>query len=85
MYKQDEMTTLHTAADCKTTAETAPDEQQTMAVAFQINNAANCGETSVEFLQTLRPNVQAQLESKGYSLRQSGGADPKSSVVISWK
>ncbi len=56
-----------------------------MAVAFQINNAANCGETSVEFLQTLRPNVQSQLESKGYTLRQSGGADPKSSVVISWK
>lgn len=85
MYKQDEMTTLHSAADCKTTAESAADEQQTMAVAFQINNAANCGETSVEFLQVLRPAVEQQLESKGYSLRQSGGADPKSSVIISWK
>lgn len=85
MYNKDEMTTLHSASECKTTAEQAPDAQQLMSVAYQINNAANCGETSVEFLQVLRPAVQNELTSKGYSLRQSGGADPKSSVTISWK
>lgn len=85
MYNRDEMTTIHPAADCKQVAEAAPDEQQRGAVAFAINNAANCGELSVEFLQPLRPAVEGELTSNGYSIRNSGGAVPTSSVVISWK
>ena len=85
MFEKDDMTTLHPASESKQVAESAPDAQQLNAVAYQINNAANCGETSVEFLQTLRPAVQSELESKGYSLRLCGGADKDSSVVISWQ
>ena len=85
MFNPDEMTTIHTAAQCATTAASAADDQQKKAVAYQINNAANCGETSCEFLQVLRKAVQSELSSKGYKLRPSGGADPNSSVVISWE
>ena len=84
MYDQDEMTTLHSASDCRTTAEGAPDAQQLAAVAYLINSASNCGETCVTFQQRIRPAVQAQLESNGYKTKYSGVADKTSSVIISW-
>lgn len=85
MFERDDMTTLHQASECKATAEEAPDAQQLKAVAFAINNAANCGELSVEFAQVLRPNVKSELEGKGYTTRYVGGAYPDHPVVISWK
>ena len=84
MFPRDEMTTLHTADECKGVASEAAEDQQLAEVAYLINNAANTGETTARYLQKLLPEVKAELESKGYSLRNSGGADPDSSVDISW-
>lgn len=85
MFNPDEMTVIHTAAQCATTAASAAADQQKKAVAYQINSAANCGETSCEFLQPLLPEVKSALTTKGYKLRQSGIANPDSSVVITWE
>lgn len=85
MFERDDMTTLHQASECKTTAEEAPDVQQKNAVAFAINSAANCGELTVEFSQPLRPNVQAEVESKGYTVTPRGGAYSDHPIIISWK
>ena len=84
MFPKDEMTVLHTAEECKTVAEEAAEVHQLAEVAYSINTAANTGETTTRYLQKLLPAIKSQLESKGYTLRQSGGADPDSSVDISW-
>lgn len=84
MFPKDEMTVLHTAAECTTVANNALKDQQLAEVAHLINNAANTGETTARYLQQLLPEVKSELESNGYSLRLSGGADPDSSVDISW-
>ncbi len=85
MFNPNEMTIIHTSTECYNTAKAAEDDQQKKAVAYQINQAANCGEVRCEFLQELRPAVQGELTSKGYKLSLSGKADPKSSVIISWE
>lgn len=82
---RDDMTTLHPASECAQVASTAEDDIQLSAVAYLINNAANTGLYKAEFLQKLRPAVKEQLESNGYKLRYSGGADPESSVEIMWE
>ena len=83
--ERDDMNKLHSASECAEVAAVAEDEIQLSAVAYLINNAANTGLYKAEFLQKLRPAVKEQLESKGYTLRFSGGADPESSVEILWK
>ena len=82
---KDDMTTLRTATESKTTAETALYDVQLQAVAYQINNAANCGELRVIFQEILRDDVREELESKGYELKDAGIADAERGTVISWK
>lgn len=84
MYDRDEMTTLHSAADCKSTAEQAPYNQQLAAVAYLINNAANCGDTIVTCQQRLLPEVKAQLLSNGYVIENAGVATKDLPIRISW-
>ena len=84
MYDTDEMTTLHTAAECREVAELADVNRQVMAVAYAINNAANCGETRVEFVEPLLPAVSSELESNGYVMQRAGGAYEDKPTIISW-
>lgn len=80
---KDHMTTLRTAAESKTTADTALDDTQVEAVAYAINSAANCGEYKVTFQEVLRENVKTQLDGKGYDLKTASQLDR--GTIISWK
>lgn len=85
MFAQEDLTTLHPASECKTTAESAEYTQQLRAVAYSINSAANCGEFMTEFQTRLRDDVKSDLESNGYTIINNGRAVEDQPVVISWK
>lgn len=69
LVKHDEMTILRPASASASTAETAEDDIQLASVAYLINQAANTGSYEAVFQDTLRPNVKAQLESNGYTIK----------------
>ena len=81
---RDQMTTLRPAADAYQTSLTAEDEIQLEAVAYAINNASNTGEVRVVFQTPLRPNVESQLKSNGYTIRLIGIAELERQTLISW-
>ena len=80
---KDHMTTLYPASDSKTTATTALDDIQLEAVAYAINNAANCGQLNVLFQEPLRDNTISELTSKNYEMQAAGGTER--GTIISWK
>lgn len=83
LVEKDEMTTLRPAADSKATAETAEHDIQIKAVAYAINQAANCGQDSIVFQEIIRKDVADELVSKGYALRQVPPTER--GTLISWK
>lgn len=87
LVTKDEMTTLRSAADSRSTAETALKDIQLMAVAYAINNAANTGELEVLFQEKLVDGIKDELESKGYTVRfvNNNSYDMEYHTLISWK
>ena len=66
--KPEDMTTLQTAATVKATASTALSELEEMSVAHLINEAANCGQTSVVCSRPISAALRTKLEGQGYTL-----------------
>lgn len=85
LVEKDEMTTLRSASDSKTTAQSALDDIQLKAVAYAINSAANCGELRVVFQEVLRQTVKDALISNGYTVEAAGIADKERGTIINWK
>lgn len=86
LVNKDEMTALRPASEARSTAQTAEDEIQLMAVAFAINQASNTGEYRVEFQEQLRDAVKSELESNGYKIIFLGDVYNKERhAIISWK
>lgn len=85
MYNKDEMTTLHSAYDCKSVADSAEYEHEIEALAFCINNAANTGEYKATYLSPISDAAMQELTDKGYQVTYNGGADKESSILISWR
>lgn len=85
LVDKDHMTILRPASEAKSTAETAEDDIQLMALAHAINSASNCGEYRTVFQENIRAKNKEELESKGYTLRAAGIADSERGTIISWK
>lgn len=83
LVDKDDMIKLRTAAESRETAQTAEHDIQIKAVAYAINNAANCGQNSIIFQELLRKDVASELNSKGYHLEYVPETDR--GVLISWK
>ena len=83
LVEKDDMTTLRSAADSRATAETAEHDIQVKAVAYAINNAANCGQDRIIFQEILRPDVASDLVSNGYVLTRV--PETERGTLISWK
>jgi hypothetical protein len=79
------MTTLIPASDAKTVAETAAKDLEEMQVAHLINEAANCGQTSVVYARPISAVLKTKLTGLGYTfttptpIAKSGDA-----TVIHW-
>lgn len=82
---RDHMTELRSAADSKTTAQTAEKDSQLKAVAYAINEAANTGAFTTVFKGVLLDEVKTQLESEGYELKPYTAIISENSTVISWE
>lgn len=87
LVKKDEMTILRPASECVTTAQTAEDDIQLAAAAYAINEASNTGLYEVIFQDKLRPNVKAELESKGYTIKfvDNNAYDMQHHALIIWR
>ena len=87
LVTKDEMTTLRSAADSRSTAETALKDIQLMAVAYAINNAANTGELEVLFQEKLIDDIKEELENNGYTVRfvNNNSYQKEHHALISWK
>ena len=84
MITRENMTTLISAADAKTTADTAFEEHNEMAVAAAINGQANLGEYDCLYQSYMSDALIAKLKAKGYTvayLPNSVGLQ----YEISWK
>lgn len=68
LVNKEDMTKLRPASEARSTAETAEDEIQLMAVAYAINNASNTGQYKVQFQEQLRDATKSALESNGYRI-----------------
>jgi len=83
LVDKDDMIKLRTAEESRATAQTAEHDIQIKAVAYAINNAANCGQDNIIFQEILRQDVASELKSKGYEL--SYVPETERGVLISWK
>ncbi len=85
LVDKNDMTTLRPASDSKATAETAEQDIQLKALAYAINNAANCGQTNVIFQERILDANIAELKSKGYTIRQDRFvSSTERSTLIEW-
>ena len=85
LVDKDEMTTLRTAAESKATAETAEKDIQLKAIAYAINNAANCGQSNVIFQERIMDENIEELEGKGYTVRRDRlVSSTERSTLIDW-
>lgn len=81
-----ELAVLKSASEVKTVAETAPLEAEKMAVAKNINNAANTGAKRISWSNTLSADMKSTLEGQGYTVTQEEkAADPEKWWIISWE
>ena len=79
------MTTLRPASDSRATAQTAEQDIQLKALAYAINNAANCGQTNVIFQEKILDVNIDELKSKGYKIRQDRFvSSTERSTLIEW-
>lgn len=87
LVPKDEMTTLRSASDSRTTAQTAEKDIQIQAIAYAINTAANTGLTETLFQSQLVDGVKEELESKGYTVRfvNNNSMQKEHHALISWR
>lgn len=84
MITRENMTTLISASEAKTTADTAFEEHNEMAVAAAINGQANLGEYDCLYQSYMSDALITKLKGKGYTvakLPNSAGLQ----YLISWK
>ncbi len=62
-----DMTTLIQASEAKTVAATAAEDLEEMHVAHLINEAANCGQTSVTCVGPISSVLKTKLDGMGYT------------------
>lgn len=87
LIKKEAITELLSAADVRAVAESALAEHEKMSVAALINEAANCGETSVVCDRYLSDAMKSELKSQGYTVIHPDQAyqDTMPISIISWE
>lgn len=83
----EDMTTLYAASTVKTTSDTAADDLEKMQVAHCINEAANCGQTSVVYCRPISDTLKDTLVNQmGYTLTEPAPiAKHGDEYIISWE
>lgn len=83
----DNISTLLAASAVKAVAEGAPLDAEKMAVAKQINTAANTGQMKVLYNHKMSEDLITYLEGQGYTVKQIPAtftANPEYQYIISW-
>lgn len=82
----DELQQLKSASEVKTVASTAEADQQEQAIAYRINNAANCGQYETTYVGPIIDSVKTKLQSKGYTIKYDIARVNEEDIAhITWK
>ena len=81
----EDMTTLFSASDSKSTASSAALDLERMQIAHCINEAANCGEYSATYARPISSEMLQELEDENYEVTSPAPiAKPGDVSIISW-
>ena len=81
----EDMTTLISAAQAKSVADTAAVELEEMQIAHCINEAANTGETEAYYSKPISETMLTKLDTEGYTIKPPAPiAKPGDVTIISW-
>ena len=70
LIAQKDMTTLYSASEVRTVADSAVDDINLSRIAAKINEAANTGETKIHWMDKIEKTVLETLKSKGYTVEK---------------
>ena len=81
----EDMTTLISAAQAKSVADTAVVELEEMQIAHCINEAANTGSTEAYYAKPISETLLTKLDTEGYTIKAPAPiAKPGDVTIISW-
>nr|DAK99499.1 MAG TPA: hypothetical protein [Caudoviricetes sp.] len=85
LIPREELTTLKSASEVRSVAESAYEIHEEMSIAHDINTAANSGEKSVAVVRKLSESIISKLKSNGYTITDASENYPEPyCFVISW-
>lgn len=85
LIPREELTTLKSASEVRSVAESAYEIHEEMSIAHDINTAANSGEKSVAVVRKLSESIISKLKANGYKITDASENYPEPyCLVISW-
>lgn len=85
LIPREELTTLKSASEVRSVAESAYEIHEEMSIAHDINTAANSGEKSVTVVRKLSESILSKLKASGYTIKDASENYPEPyCFVISW-
>lgn len=85
LIPREELTTLKSASEVRSVAESAYEIHEEMSIAHDINTAANSGEKSVAVVRKLSESIVSKLKADGYTITDASENYPEPyCYVISW-
>lgn len=85
LIPREELTTLKSASEVRSVAESAYEIHEEMSIAHDINTAANSGEKSVAVVRKLSERIISKLKANGYTITDASENYPEPyCFVISW-
>lgn len=85
LIPREELTTLKSASEVRSVAESAYEIHEEMSIAHEINTAANSGEKSVAVVRKLSESIISKLKANGYTITDASENYPEPyCFVISW-
>lgn len=85
LIPREELTTLKSASEVRSVAESAYQIHEEMSIAHDINTAANSGEKSVAVVRKLSESIVSKLKANGYTITDASENYPEPyCFVISW-
>lgn len=85
LIPREELTTLKSASEVRSVAESAYEIHEEMSIAHDINTAANSGEKSVAVVRKLSESIISKLKANGYTITDASENYPQPyCFVISW-
>lgn len=85
LIPREELTTLKSASEVRSVAESAYEIHEEMSIAHDINTEANSGEKSVAVVRKLSESIISKLKANGYTITDASENYPEPyCFVISW-